>query len=243
MIPVVILFAGRERINPYFSSGKERLVLISAMLVFLIFSAWNLIFLPVIDFMPYKTGIKIADQMVIPEGAAADVYQTTFIYEKDGNRKEFTLSDYPADDTSWIFIDQKSILVKKGYQPPVHDFRISTFNGEDITEKLINGQGKYSLLMITKKLGEADKKHLEAGFELGKKTMAAGIDFYIVTASGSDEAEAFKNGLIFCSGDETTLKTMLRANPGYMLIRDGVIVGKWSWANVPKAEWFTEYKP
>jgi hypothetical protein len=48
----------------------------------------------------------------------------------------------------------------------------------------------------------------------------------------------YLNGLKFCSADETTLKTMIRANPGYMLIRDGVIAGKWSWANVPSAKWF-----
>ena len=46
------------------------------------------------------------------------------------------------------------------------------------------------------------------------------------------------NGLQFCSADETTLKTMIRANPGYILLKDGTIIGKWSWANVPEKEWF-----
>jgi triosephosphate isomerase len=43
---------------------------------------------------------------------------------------------------------------------------------------------------------------------------------------------------MFCSVDETTLKTMVRANPGYILIKDGIILRKWSWANVPEEEWF-----
>ena len=59
--------------------------------------------------------------------------------------------------------------------------------------------------------------------------MANGIDFYILTSSGSDEVKSFQNGLTFCSADETTLKTMVRANPGYILLKNGTIVGKWSW--------------
>ena len=60
----------------------------------------------------------------------------------------------------------------------------------------------------------------------------------ILTASGSDEAKSYDNGLNFCSADETTLKTMIRANPGYMLLKDGTIIGKWSHAGCPDKEWF-----
>ena len=105
--------------------------------------------------------------MVIPEGAPADEYQTTFIYEKEGNRKEFTLNNYPANDTSWKFIDQKSVLIKKGYQPPIHDFSITTLNGEDMTQKVLSNPG-YTLLMIIKKLSEAGSEKLAEGFELGR---------------------------------------------------------------------------
>jgi hypothetical protein len=237
LIPVLILFAGRNKIKPFFSSGKEWIMLSSGIIVFVLFSVSNLILLPAIDFLPYKEGVRIAEKMVIPEGAPSDLYSTTFVYEKGGIRKEFSLSDYPANDTTWKFIDQKSVLIKKGYQPPIHDFRIATTDGEDITEKLLNAKGS-SLLMVTKKLDEAAKKRLASGFELGKKVMDNGIDFFVLTASGSNEIQAYDNGLRFCSADETTLKTMVRANPGYILIRDGVIVGKWSWANVPAADWF-----
>ena len=68
--------------------------------------------------------------MEIPEGKPADEYLTTFIYEKDGVQKEFTLENYPSDDSSWKFIDQKSVLIKKGYQPPIHDFSITTTEGD-----------------------------------------------------------------------------------------------------------------
>jgi triosephosphate isomerase len=92
--------------------------------------------------------------------------------------------------------------------------------------------------MISRKLAEAGNKHLLNGFELGSYCMKNGIDFFILTASGTDEVKSYDNGLLFCSVDETTLKTIVRANPGYILLKTGTIIGKWSWANVPEKEWF-----
>ena len=66
-------------------------LLSGATVLFVIFCLLNLRYLPVIDFLPYKKDVRIADKMIIPEGAPADQYKTTFIYEKDGIRKEFSL--------------------------------------------------------------------------------------------------------------------------------------------------------
>lgn len=233
----IILYTGRKKITHIFSAHTEWMIISGATVLFVLFSLFNLRYLPVIDFLPYKTGVKIVDKMVVPEGVPVDEYQTTFIYEKDGIKKEFNLNNYPADDTTWIFIDQKSVLIKKGYQPPIHDFSITSLNGEDITQKILSHPG-YTVLMITKKLSETDNKHLLKGFDLGNYCTVNSIDFYVLTASGSDEVKSYDNGLMFCSVDETTLKTIIRANPGYILLKDGTIVGKWSWANVPEKEWF-----
>lgn len=233
----LILFTGRNQVRPVFRSSREWTILSSATVLFILFSIYNLIFLPVIDFLPYKTGTKIEDKMIIPEGVPSDEYETTFIYEKDGVRKEFTINDYPANDSTWIFVDQKSILIKKGYVPPIHDFNLTSMNGEDMTQKILTQPG-YSLLMISRKLEDSRDSHLEEGFKTGRYCIEKGIDFYIVTASGSDVVRSHENDLAFCSADETTLKTMIRSNPGYILLKDGTITGKWSWANLPDVEWF-----
>jgi uncharacterized membrane protein YphA (DoxX/SURF4 family) len=232
-----ILYLGRNQVKTIFSRIKEWVIIFCTTTFFILFSVSNLIYLPIVDFLPYKTGVKIADKMVIPEGVAVDVYQSTFIYEKDGVRKEFDLNNYPANDSLWKFIDQKSVLVKKGYQPPIHDFSVTSLSGEDVTAKLL-ANGGYSVLMVTKKLADADKEHLASGFELGNYCIQKGIDFYILTSSGIEEAGSYKNGLEFFSTDETTLKTMVRSNPGYLLIKEGTIIGKWSWANIPEKDWF-----
>jgi hypothetical protein len=233
----IILFANRNKKTNIFSTFTELAVTALAITLFVIFSLYNLRYLPVIDFLPYKTGVKIADKMTIPDGVPADKYLTTFIYEKNGVRKEFGLENYPADDTTWKFIDQKSVLIKKGYQPPIHDFIITSVNGEDLTQKILSYPG-YSVLMISRKLALANKKNISDGFEFGRYCMLNGIDFYVLTSSGTNEVMSYENSLQFCSADETTLKTMIRSNPGYILLKNGTIIGKWSWANLPYKRWF-----
>lgn len=234
---VIVLYSGIKQIRQRLRAPAEWTVISSAIVIFILFIIFNLRYLPVIDFLPYKTGIKIADKMIIPEGAPADLYETTFIYEKDGNRKEFNLNNYPANDTSWKFVDQKSVLIKKGYKPPIHDFSIGSPDGGDLTQEVLLNPG-YTVLMISRKLRDARPDFLSGGFELGRFCVGIGIDFIILTSSGSDEIKNYDNGLKFCSTDETTLKTMIRANPGYILLKEGTIIGKWSKYNCPDKEWF-----
>jgi len=238
MILVVILFTGRNKSRQICSTKKEWSVIIIVIVLFIIFSLLNLRYLQLFDFLPYKTGTNIKEGMKIPEGKPVDEYLTTFIYEKEGVQKEFTLENYPADDSTWKFIDQKSKLVKKGYLPPIHDFSITTIEGEDLTDWILANPG-YTVMMISTKLNKADQKNLEKGFELGAWCAAEGMSFYVVTASGTDEVKEYVNGLTICTADETTLKTIVRANPGYMLLKDGTILGKWSWATVPPSERFS----
>jgi len=235
LVPAVIVFIKRKEIETSGKQVRELAVLAVVMLFVLLFAAYNLRYLPVIDFLPYSKGTHIPDKMIIPDGKPADRYETTFIYEKDGIQKEFTLENYPADDTTWKFVDQKSILISKGYQPPIHDFFITTADNIDITDQLLSSED-YLILMISKKLDEADPDKLKKGFETGEFCLKNQTGFYVVTASGSDEINKYRNGLTICQGDETTLKSIVRANPGYMLLKEGTIIGKWSWANFPEQD-------
>ncbi len=240
LIFALILFAGRKNVPVRFSPLKEWTLVSGVAVLFVVFSLLNLIYLPLLDFLPYKTGNNIPGLMTIPEGKPVDEYKTTFIYEKEGQTKEFSLENYPANDSTWKFVDQKSVLVKKGYLPPVHDFVITTAEGEDITAGILDNEG-FTLLMISKKLEEADPSRLKTGFDLGTACLSAGIDFHIVTSSGTSLLKEYNNGLSICSADETTLKTIVRANPGYLLLKAGTVSGKWSWAGIPSAEKLKDY--
>jgi len=232
LIPAVYLFITRKNITPRSGTTREWTIMTITAVVFIAFIFYSLRYLPVIDFLPYKTGTYIPDQMIVPEGKPVDKYETTFIYEKEGQQKEFTLENYPAGDTTWKFIEQKSALISKGYQPPVHDFRFYSLDGTDHTPEILES-GNYLLLMISRKLSESDPEKLEAGFDLGQFCLKNGIGFLILTASGIEEALQYSRGAVICLGDEITLKTMVRADPGYILMKKGTIMGKWSWANLP----------
>lgn len=240
MIFTLIIFTGRNNAVNIFKPLREWIILSVVTLLFITFSLLNLKYLPLLDFLPYNSGINIPDNMVIPEGKPADEYKTSFIYEKEGVTREFTLENYPANDSTWKFIDQRTELVKKGYQPPIHDFSITTRDGIDITDRVLNEEA-YTLLMISKKLEEAEPGKLEKGFELGINCIKEGIGFYVLTASGSDRIGNFDNVLPFCTTDETTLKTIVRANPGYLLLKKGTIAGKWSWASIPSINKINKY--
>lgn len=235
LVPVICLFINRNKVTPRHGLIREWVTVAAVILLFVAFSFYNLRYLPIIDFLPYNTGTYIPDKMKMPEGKPADKYETTFIYEKGGVRKEFSLENYPADDTTWRFVDQRSVLVKKGYQPPIHDFVLTTLNNEDITDYVLESE-IHTLLMISRKLKESGPELLAAGFSLGSRLLAEGFGFYVLTASGRDEIMSYDNTDRFCSVDEITLKTMVRSNPGYLLLKKGKITGKWSWANIPAFE-------
>lgn len=239
LVPVLFLFINKNRIHPWQGALKEWITASAIIILFVGFIIYNLRYLPVIDFLPYRTGTYIPDKMIIPEGQPVDKYETTFIYEKNGLQKEFSLENYPADDTTWKFIDQRSVLVSKGYQPPIHDFVLTTLNNEDITQDVLTSEN-YTFLMICQKIEDIEPEKLTLGFELGSSLTARGIEFIILTASGSDEIEKFRNNMTFCSVDEITLKTMVRSDPGYMLLKGGTITGKWSHAGLPSFEEFEE---
>jgi hypothetical protein len=239
LIPAVWLFLKRDTIAVRTGTVRSWSLIAITTLLFLVFIFYNLRYLPVIDFLPYKTGTHIPDKMIVPSGMPTDKYETTFIYEKNGEQKEFNLQNYPANDTSWKFIDQKSVLVSRGYTPPIHDFVLTSLENEDLTGEVLSNPG-YVMLMISKKIDEADPALLKTGFETGQAIKGDSVDFYILTASTTNEIRNISNGLQFLLVDETTLKTMIRSNPGYILLKNGTILHKWSWANLPGKEELSE---
>lgn len=199
--------------------------------------------LPWIDFRPYKVGNNIAELMEIPEGAPMDEYEISFVYEKDGEQREFSLSDYPAGDSSWVFVEQKSTLIKQGYVPPIHDFTLQIPGTGDITDLLLENEG-YTLLVVSTKLEKADEGCQKRINQIAADCIERGIPVYGMTASPEAEAEYFKlrHGAPYPIGqtDEITLKTIVRSNPGLVLIKGATVMAKWHYNDLPTDEEFGE---
>ncbi len=202
-------------------------------------SIYSLYTLPLFDFRPYHIGANIKEGMEIPEAAELPEFETTFIMEKDGVQKEFSLDDYP--DSTWTFIDSKTKVIKEGYVPPIHDFSIQQTegDGDDITEEILDNKG-FTFLLIAPHLETADDSNFGDIDVIYDYAQEHGYPFYCLTASNEDAINQWKDltgaEYPFCTTDETTLKTIIRSSPGLVLIKDARVVGKWSHHELPVAE-------
>ena len=219
-----------------FVSKSNQWIVTNYTIVFiLVSSGLSLYFLPIFDFRPYHIGVNIPRGMEIPKGAKLPQFKTTFIMEKNGQRKEFTLDNYP--DASWKFIDSKTVQTSEGYIPPIHDFSITdNKTGLDLTNSVLGHKG-YTFLLIAPHLETADDSNFGDIDRLYEYAQSYDIPFYCLTAS---TAKAIKRWIDltgaeypFCITDEAVLKTIIRSNPGLLLLKDGTIINKWSHNNLP----------
>ena len=225
-----VVFKWYKYMTPVFSKKSQSLVVLYTYLFILGVSFYCYTYLPVLDFRPYKIGSNIPSLMEIPDGAPHDEYETTFIYAKNGVEQEFTMDNYPAGDDTWTFVDSKSKLIKKGYEPPIHDFTIVTKDGDDITDEVL-ANPSYTFLLVSHKLEKADDANVDKINEVYDFSKQYNYDFYALTASLQDEiiewAENTGAEYPFCATDDITLKTIVRSNPGLVLIKDGTVINKW----------------
>jgi len=198
--------------------------------------------LPLFDFRPYKIGVNIPEAMIIPEGAPGDVYKSTLYYKKNGIVKEFNEKDIPWQDSTWIFVDSKSVLIQKGYNPPIESFGLMTVSGKDITDSILS-YPNYYFLVVAHRLDKTNQKATSKLNELYFKAIANGYGFACVTASSQSEIDAFitKTGAAypFLNADEIMLKTMIRCNPALILLNKGTIIGQWHYSQLPNANYLS----
>jgi uncharacterized membrane protein YphA (DoxX/SURF4 family) len=195
--------------------------------------------LPMLDFRPYSIGTYIPDKMNVPEGMPQDEYQTVLYYEKNGEVQEFNEENFPWQDTTWKFVDTEHKLIRKGFEPPIHDITIVDPSGYDHINDILSDEG-FSFIMVSMEIGSADEQALEFGNEMQAWCMANGHSFYFTCSSTDDEISRVSQELDlvyeFHTTDEITLKTIVRSNPGLLLLKDGTILGKWHYNDMPGLE-------
>lgn len=222
----------------FISRSNQWIVRYYTVAYIVITSVYCLYTLPIFDFRPYHVGMNIKQGMEIPEGAEQPEFESTFLLRKNGETREFTLDNYP--DSTWEYVDTRTVQTKKGYEPPIHDFALTSCDtGEDITEQVLTKRG-YTFLLVSPRLAVADDSNFGDIDQIYEYAEENGADFYCVTASANDEIERWRDltgaEYQFCNADETTLKTMIRSNPGLMLLKDGTIIGKWSHNALPQTD-------
>ena len=235
LIAAIAVFRERKLMLRFVTLKIEWMVSLYTLLFVFALSFYCLEYLPVLDFRPYKIGADIKAGMEIPEGAKPSVFESRFVLEKDGRQQEFTLDNYP--DSTWTFVETRTVLKEKGYEPPIHDFSmISLDTGEDITDSVLTDKG-YTFLLVAHRIEEADDSNIDLINEIYDYSVEHGYGFYALTSSPDEEIEMWRERTgaeyPFCQMDDITLKTIIRSNPGLLLIKDGTILNKWSDNQLP----------
>ncbi|MBR8537692.1 DoxX family protein [Carboxylicivirga sediminis] len=235
----IIVYYRRNDYKSNLSGGRQFLLTSTGLLFIIGISVYSMYCLPLLDFRPYHIGANIPEKMSIPEGADEGEYETTFILEKDGERKEFDVDDYPYNDSTWIFIDSKTKIIREGYQPPITALHFTSTEGDDITDAIINNEQPV-FLMVAPKLENTSTDNIQQFINIKSVAQKHSSYFYLATASLTEDCYKFdmahQAAFEYAQCDETTLKTIIRANPGLVIIQKGTIIAKYSYTQLPDAE-------
>lgn len=201
-------------------------------------STYCLYALPIFDFRPYHIGADIKKGMEMPAGAEQPQFETTFTLSKNGVTKEFTIDNYP--DSTWTFVDSKTVQTSEGYVPPIHDLSMEKPGmGDDLTDSILSAPG-YVFLLVAPHLENADDSHFGDVNRIYDYCVAHRYPFYCLTASPQKGMARWRDitgaEYPFLLTDETTLKTMIRSNPGLMLLKGGRVIQKWSHNMLPQLD-------
>ncbi|WKK66761.1 BT_3928 family protein [Lutimonas zeaxanthinifaciens] len=227
---VIYLLIRVYDIQSLFSDIFAKRVSLISMLVFVGIIIYVLRYLPIVDFRAYAIGKSIPEGMMIPEDAEKPVFEDTWIYNVDGEDRVFTTEEKPWNIEGATFVDRKTRTLKEGYVPPIHDFTMER-EGEDLTEQLM--QKEKLMLIVAYNLRKSNEEGFKNIKSLSERALEKGFTVYCFSASTLEDYEVVKNkfqlefDLLFC--DETTLKTIVRSNPGIVTLNKGTITGKWSW--------------
>ncbi len=257
LIMAIYLFVVNKGNNTTYNAKVDWILAITFFVLSIFFQYNTLQHLPIIDFRPYKIGVNIPEQMVIPKGEKPDSFAVfyTLKHQKTGETKKVDDHTYIKDelwvDTLWQITEtSEPTLVKEGYKPPIYNFKaypanlddIGSNSSEDMMGEILSNT-EYSFLVVSYDLNLADIKDFDKLASLMNHAYEKGIKANLLTSTTdnlSDYKAKIKFPVRFYNSDPITLKTIVRANPGIVLIKAGNIIGKWHYNDVPSIQEFEE---
>ncbi len=204
----------------------------------LVFAGVCIATLPMIDFRLYHLGADIRKGVELPDSLRPQ-YDVKVVYTRNGETLELGIDDDDPDST-WTYVETKRVLVKEAGKTLMSDFYIiDNEYDEDITEMVLANEG-YTFLLVAPLLETANQGYIGRINNIYDYTLQHEYGFYCVSASDS-VARAYwadHTGAEYpiYRGDERTLKTVVRSNPGLVLLKDGKIINKFSVYQMPGEE-------
>ena len=242
LLLAVLLLIGQKYIRPLAKPFIGGLIILLALIGTLLLQWYVLWHLPLADCLPFKKGNNILELRKMPANAIPDKFDMTFVYEKNGEKKQFTTDALP--DSSWTFVERKQQLIVPGKNNilAINDFSFTTSAGNDTTEAILSQQKNYYLLFI--KDLQSYPHRWEGDAKLLRDILRTKKTIFIITSQVSAVKNRFESifknenmeadNFIF-SCDATAIKTAARTNPALFLMNAGVVKDKWGWADFDEA--------
>lgn len=236
---VVIVFFNRHSFKKAFTSKGEWAIIGVAVVLVVYFQVYNYNHLPMVDFRAWKVGNKM-----INENPEPMKYYLTYQNKETGERKEFLSPNYPYDDSVWMskweFVSQRI----EDPNPKLHNLAILDDYGADVTSQFIENPD-FQFLLIAYDLSKVKSKNFDKINEFYNKCDDLGISFIVLTSSTPEEVQQFKKRVNaadfeFYFSDDTELESIVRANPGLVLLKDAVVLGKWHHNDFPDFQEFLD---
>lgn len=242
LVLILIILKGMKHIKPLFSDKISNNIVAVGLLTSLAFPLYTYRYLPVKDFRPYAIGNNVEELMKVPEGElASPIMEMLFIYKKDGQQYEFTMENLPENIADYEYVERIDKIIEEAYEPKVHDFTFTDMQGNDVTEAFLNKRTEYKLMTVQYDITKSDLDVQPKLEELTKELTSKGILVYNLTAAGKSQIEALNSTLNYQTMDRTTLKTIVRSNPGLVLFKGNTVVMKWPSTRFPSTKEVLSY--
>ena len=232
MAMVIPIFIWRKKFQSQLSALVDAVILILIFIAFSSLSIYTYRHLPLIDFMSWRVGNRINKANELPIK-----FYLTYKNKKTGEEREFQGSNYPWNDSVWM--SQWAFVGQRVEDPNKNKglaLRIDDMRGDDITSDIINNPN-YHFILVAHDLEKTSKEAFYRILPFYKKAEADGLSFICLTNATNEEINQFslENGTAFAyyNVDDIILKTMVRANPGLILIKNGVVLAKWHHHDIP----------
>jgi len=245
LVLIVYIYLNRSKINPVTQHpGWQSALAAGVFTAALLFGTFTYNYLPIIDFLPYKVGANIPKEMKIPEGAAADEFLIMYQLKNKATGETKTMSDKDymkleiwKDDNWEVVGTPEKKLIKKGYDVKIKDLLITDASGTDYTKELIENP-YYNLVVVAYDLQHTNENAMAQANALALNAAEQfNIRTVLLTSNSAQDATAFSKKMkLFMEvfyADAVPLKSMVRANPGILLLKNGVVVNKWHYHTLP----------
>jgi len=242
IILAVIIFMYRKHLKPLFNAKIGWGLLVVLAIVTVWFNIKNINHLPVKDFRAYAAGTDLR-KCISMEGLNPGKKEIYYNMENttSGEKKEVESREYMSsriwEDKNWQIVgDTREVVIEEAEMPKCKDFSIENAAGDEIHNDILNDTG-YSFFIGAYYLDKASKEGFKVTNELMRTVKQKGVKVYGLTASSIEEGNRLaENVYQFNNIDAIPIKTMVRSNPGLVLIKDGKVLQKWHYNDVPSIE-------